>query len=179
MNPITGRGWAFIALTIILAFVAVFLPDVVGAGWHLFYGPSVRYHNWEIRVPRGWFALHQGEGVTMERMVHFALWQPAPTAVFLPIHVTPEFVFNQNIWEHEQVAIQEQRGYKFDKGHAVAVASQLGYCWEFSASSDPCRLWITCVFPTDRISVDFSGPPPFVPVFYSILPGITHVPVSR
>jgi hypothetical protein len=174
MMRIMRRGWAFLFLTVALALIAAFLPDLAGAGWHLINGPSVRYRDWRIPVPSGWFALHQGEGVTMERMLSFALWQPAPTAVFLPIHVTPAFVFDREIWEQEQIAIQAQRGYRFDRGQAVVVASNPGYCWEFSSSRDPRRLWITCIVPAERISVDFSGAPRFVPTFYSILPGITH-----
>jgi hypothetical protein len=172
MRRITGRGWAFLFVTALLALVAAFLPDIVGAGWRVVHGPSVRFENWEIRVPRGWFAVHQGEGVTVERMVHLALWQPPPTAVFLPIHVLPRFVFQREVWQQQQVAIQAARGYRFDRGQAVVVAGEPGYCWEFSASEDPRRLWVTCVFPADRISVDFSGTHGYLPAFYSILPAI-------
>jgi hypothetical protein len=174
MHRITWRGWAFFFLTALLAFVAAFLPDLVGAGWRLLHGPSLRFHNWEIRVPRGWFALRRGEGVTLERMVHLALWQPTPTAVFLPIHVSRQFVFERYVWEEQQEAIQAQRGYKFDGGHAVVVAGAPGYCWEFSAFKDARRLWVTCVVPADRISVDFSGTPAYLPAFNSILPAITR-----
>jgi hypothetical protein len=174
MRRITGRGWAFLVVTALLALVAAFLPDLVGAGWRLIYGPSVRFKDWEIRVPRGWFAIHQGEGVTVERMVHLALWQVPPTAVFLPVHVLQRFVFEQQVWQQQQVAIQAARGYQFNRGHAEVVAGKPGYCWEFSAAKDPRRLWVTCLFPADRISVDFSGTPAYLPAFYSILPAITR-----
>ncbi len=173
MARLTRRGWAFTVVTVALALIAAFLPDLVGAGWHLLYGPSIRYRGWQIPVPRGWFAMHQGEGIVIGRMLALALWRPAPTAVFLPIHVTPEFVFDQKIWEEEQVAIQGHRGYRLDKGEAVVVAVRPGYCWEFSATAHPRHLWITCIIPADRMSVDYSGGPEFVPVFFSMLARIT------
>jgi len=170
----TWRAWVFLLITGLLVLIAAFLPDFVGAGWRLLHGPSARYRDWEIPVPRGWYAMSHGEALSIGRMVPLAFWQPVPTAVFLPIHVTPRFVFDQEVWERAQVAIQGQRGYRLRTGRGVVVAGTLGYCWEFSAVRDESRLWVTCVAPADRISVDFSGSAAFLSVFYSMLPGITR-----
>lgn len=158
--------------------IAIFLPELVGIGWHVIYGKRATYRSWRIPVPTGWFATRQGESLTLERMMHFPLRQPTPTVVFLPMHTSKNFPFDANIWTEVQVNLQSRRGYRLEDTRSIAMGGSRGYCWEFVKRHDDSRWWITCLVPSERLSADFSGQHAFAADFYSILPQITWIPGS-
>jgi hypothetical protein len=175
MPPKPPSRWTLLLIACLIV-VAAFLPELVGASWHLVHGNSAHYRDWDIPVPTGWFAVNQGESLAVERMLRFALWQDAPMVVFLPVHVTSNYVFDRNVWEEEQVKIQVKKGYRLSSTRDIQVAGQAGYCWEFAQAADPARLWITCVLPAERLSADFSGDRSYAAAFYALLPGIVRHP---
>ncbi len=173
MPPKPSTRWGlFLILTLLLA--AAFLPELAGAGWHILHGNSAHYLDWDIPVPTGWFALRQGEGLAVQRMLRLALWKQAPTAVFLPVHVTSRYVFDRDVWRQEQVKIQARQGYQLAASRDIAMGGQAAYCWEFVRVEDPGRWWITCVSPAERLSADFTGDRAYAAAFYAILPQITR-----
>lgn len=160
---------AFIAT---LLAVAIFLPELVGLGWHAVYGKAANYDGWSIPVPTGWFAMRHGESLTLERMLHIPLRQMTPTVVFLPMHTEKNAPFNANIWTEVQVAIQDRRGYRLANTRHITMIGVPGYCWEFVKRGDQSSWWITCLAPSEDLSADFSGRQAYVAEFYSILPRI-------
>jgi hypothetical protein len=152
--------------------VAIFLPELVGLGWHAVYGKTANYDGWRIPVPAGWFAMRHGESLTLEHMLHIPLRQMTPTVVFLPMHTEKNAPFNANIWTEVQVAIQDRRGYRLANTRQITMIGVPGYCWEFVKRGDQSNWWITCLAPSEDLSADFSGRQPFVAEFYSILPRI-------
>lgn len=165
---------AGLALIVVLMVGAALLPEVVGAGWHVFHGKSAHYRGWDIPVPTGWFAVHQGEGLAVERMLRFALWRDAPTIVFLPVHVTDRYVFDRSVWQRVQVQMQVHNGYQLTGTRDIQAAGQAGYCWEFARRQDAGQLWVTCIVPAERLSADFRGDRAYLAAFYAILPGISR-----
>lgn len=170
-NPTRPRKW-FLALATGLVLTALFLPELVGWGWHLLYGREASYGRWRIPVPTGWFASHHGDALTLERMAHLALWESAPTAVFLPMRVGPQARFDPAVWGQVQRNVQATRGYRLAAVREVSFAGQAGFCWEFVSVQNSSRWWITCLAPAERLSADFSGRRKFAETFYSILPRI-------
>jgi hypothetical protein len=166
------RIFAATVIAVLLA-IAIFLPELVGFGWHAIYGKEATYRTWRIPVPKGWFATHQGEGLTLERMLHFPLRKQTPTVVFLPMHTTKNFPFDANVWTEVQVDLQGRRGYQLAATRDILMGGAKGYCWEFVNRQDDSRWWITCLVPSERLSADFSGQRSFAGDFYSILPRIT------
>jgi len=167
------RAWiGVIALALLLA---AFLPEVVAAGWHLVYGDTVRYAEWNITVPAGWFAVTHGEGLAVQRMRRFSVWKAPPVALFLPVHVGPEYRFVFEVWHSEQTKLLAQKGYRLAGGQGTQVAGSQGYCWEFLHTSDSSKSWITCIIPGERLSADFMGDRAHIPAFYSLVRGVTRI----
>jgi hypothetical protein len=171
-RPLTPRLLAGAAIAMMFAIV-LFLPELVGLGWHAIYGKSATYEGWSIPVPNGWFAMRHGESLTLERMLHIPLRQMTPTVVFLPMHTEKNAPFNANIWTEVQVAIQSRRGYQLANTRQITMIGVPGYCWEFVKRGDQSSWWITCLAPSEDLSADFSGRQAYVPAFYAILPRIT------
>ncbi len=155
-----------------LVAIAIFLPDIVGFGWHLIHGKAASYRGLEIPVPQGWFAARHGEGLTIERMLHIPLLGEIPTVVFLPMHLGKGATFNRDLWSNVQIEIQNRRGYLLSGTRQISALGSEAYCWEFAKEGDATRRWITCLVPKEDLSADFSGPRSFAPTFYSILPAI-------
>lgn len=154
--------------------MVLFLPEIVGLGWHIIYGRAASYRGWAIPVPTGWFATRHGESLTLERMLRFPLRRSAQTVVFLPMHISRHFPFDPDAWENVQVGIQNRRGYRLAATRDLVMAGEPGYCWEFVRVRDDSRWWITCLAPSGRLSADFSGQHSFANAFYAILPRIVR-----
>ncbi len=170
--------YRILAATVIatLLAIAIFLPQLVGIGWHVIYGKQASYREWQIPVPWGWFATRQGESLTLERMLLFPRQGATPTVVFLPMHITKNFPFDADVWTEVQVNLQGRRGYRLASTRTIRMGGAPGYCWEFVKRDDQSHWWITCLVPSERLSADFSGEHSFAGDFYSILPGITWDP---
>jgi hypothetical protein len=171
------RIWLGAIVAILLA-TAAFLPELVGLGWHMMYGKEASYRQWRIPVPAGWFAIREGESLTLERMLHFPIRGRTPTVVFLTMHSAKNIPFDADIWTEVQVRLQDQRGYRLADTRMVVMGGAEGYCWEFVKRQDDSAWWITCLMPSAHLSADFSGQRDFAGDFYSILPGITRDPGS-
>jgi hypothetical protein len=170
-RPLRSRLLAGALIATLLA-IAIFLPELVGLGWHAINGKATEYRGWRIPVPSGWFAMRHGESLTLERMLHIPIRQMTPTVVFLPMHVRSDAPFDPNIWEDVQIDIQNRRGYRLARTREITMIGVRGYCWEFVKRGDGSSWWITCLAPSENMSADFSGRRAFVGAFYSILPGI-------
>lgn len=166
------RILAGVTIAVLLS-IAIFLPEIVGFGYHAIYGPEASFREWRIPVPGGWFATRQGDSLTLERMLHIPLGEPAPTVVFLRMHTGKNLPFQPDIWTSVQVNLQKRRGYRLVDMRNVAMGGAQGYCWEFEKRQDASRWWITCLVPSERLSADFSGQHAFADAFYRILPQIT------
>jgi hypothetical protein len=161
-----------IAVIAVLAAIAIFLPELVGLGWHMAYGPEATYRGWRIPVPAGWFAARHGKSLTLEHMLHIPLLPGVPTVVFLPMQSGRDLPFDPAIWTRVQTDIQSRRGYQLADMRHVESDGTPGYCWEFVKRTDNSRWWITCLMPSENLSADFSGLHGFAAAFYAILPGI-------
>lgn len=159
----------------VLAAIAIFLPELAGLCRHVIYGNQATCREWRIPVPSDWFATHRGESQTFERRLHFPLLESAPTVVFLPVHPTKYLRFHASIWTSVQVELQRRRGYRLASTRKIVMGGAPGYCWEFVNRRDDS---ITCLAPSGRLSVDFSGPYAFAADFYGILPHIPWNPGS-
>ena len=165
------RPW-FLATAAVVTLAVGLLPELAGLGWHLLYGSEARLGDWRVPVPSGWFAVRQGEALTLERMQRLALWKPPPTVVFLPVHLGPQAQFDPGVWSRVQGELQARRGYWLAATRRMPMAGHSAFCWEFLRQGQPTRWWVTCLVPEQRLSADFSGPQDFIEDFYRILPGI-------
>jgi hypothetical protein len=160
------------AIIVALAGIAIFLPELVGLGWHLAYGPEAEFQDWRIPVPAGWFATRRGKSLTLEHMLHFPLRQTIPTVVFLPMQTSRKLPFDPTVWTRVQTEIQNQHGYRLASTRKIEMGGEPAYCWEFVKRGDSSRWWITCLMPSERLSADYSGQHAFAATFYAILPEI-------
>ncbi len=165
------RPW-FLTAAAVVTLAAALLPELTGLGWHVLHGSEARLGDWRVPVPTGWFAVRQGEALTLERMQRLALWDPPPTVVFLPVHLGPQAQFDPGIWSRVQGELQARRGYRLAATLRRPMAGHIAFCWEFLRVGQPTRWWITCLVPEERLSADFSGQQNFIEDFYRILPGI-------
>ena len=127
-HPIKYRILAGVTIAALLS-IAIFLPELVGFGWHAIYGREASFRQWQIPVPEGWFATRQGESLTLERMLHIPLREPSPTVVFLRMHTGKNIPFQADIWTSVQVELQKRRGYRLLDMRNVAMGGAPGYCW--------------------------------------------------
>lgn len=169
LDPMDHKTKGRMALATFVLVLAIFLPEVVSAGWHMIHGRSVRFRDWNIPVPFGWYATHSGEGVALERMLRFSLWHNAPVAVFLPVHFGKAFHFQYELFGAEQTRVLDKRGYVFKAQRDFRAAGQDGRCWVYSKVKDPSQRWIACIFPEEMFSADFTGSQTYAAQFYSIL----------
>jgi len=173
MPPKLPARWkAIVAIVAIL--IGVFLPEVVAAGWHLLHGNSTRYRGWNIPVPTGWYATTRGDRLTVGKMRLFSLWRDPPTAVFLPLHAGPRYVFNYDVWQAVQTEILSKKGYQRFDARDLSLAGEPGYCWRFVHNVDVAKSWVTCVVPQEQLTADFLGDGMYIPEFYSLLEHVTR-----
>lgn len=164
-----------VTVLVILLTVAIFLPQVVSAGWHLVHGRTASYRSWRVAVPSGWYAMRHGEGLSVERMSEWP-WQKGPEAVFLPVHFTKTYPFQYDLFGKEQANTLSARGYSLTGERNVQVAGKNGRCWTFNNSRNHDQLWIACIVPKDLTSADYQGSKAYADEFFSFLTKTTPNP---
>jgi hypothetical protein len=157
-----------IVVAAILLVLAVFLPELVSAGWHLIYGDSVTFRTWKVEVPFEWYAVRRGEGISVERMIRIP-WLRGPVAIFLPVHFTKQFNFQYDLYAEEQQKTLSGRGYQLEGQRDLKIAGEDARCWTFGLRSHEKEVWIACIAPKDLTSVDFIGSRTYSPGFFSLL----------
>ncbi|MGC1108024.1 MAG: hypothetical protein WA876_15960 [Candidatus Acidiferrales bacterium] len=160
-----------------LLLLAVLLPQVVSAGWHLAHGRTVNYRSWKVAVPFGWYAISQGEGMSVERMSELP-WQRNPVATFLPVHFTRTYPFQYGLFGKEQALTLRARGYLLVEQRNVQVAGKDGRCWTFDNWKNHDQLWIACIVPKDLTSADYIGNKADANAFFSLLTESQHNPAA-
>lgn len=165
MKPPT-KGTITIAAALLL--VAILLPQVVSAGWHLAHGRTVNYRSWQIEVPFGWYATSHGEILAVERMSEIP-WQKHPTAEFQPVHFSKTYPFNYDLFGKEQALTLRSHGYLLMGQRNIQVAGKDGRCWEFYYLQNSRQLWIACIVPKDLTSADYMGDAAYANDFLSLL----------
>jgi len=151
-----------------LLLVAIFLPEVVSAGWHAVHGRSVYYRGWKVDVPFEWYAVSHGEGMSVERMTRLS-WEKPPEAEFLPVHFTKTYPFSYEVYGKVQAHTLQMRGYLFESQRDMEIAGRRGMCWTFTKWHHVDQLWIACIVPKDLTSADYIGNRAYAPEFFSLL----------
>ena len=159
---------AKIAGAIALLVVAVFLPEVVSAAWHVAHGETVTFRGWKVNVPFEWYARSQGEDMTVERMTRFS-WLPHPVAVFQPVHFTHKYHFQPDVYAKEQAIVMKGKGYLPSGQRTLEIAGASGQCWTFDSSRSLNNVWISCIVPAELTSADYTGPKNYAANFFSLL----------
>lgn len=178
---ITRHQKAFIYLLVCAALLVVcsvfFLPEVVSAYWHVLYGKSARFREWEVPVPMGWWAF-AGEGTLIVQRMNRSVGRDSEVVV----GDLPESGF----YDYERrkgtlIEIISKDGYQFVGERKVRVAGAEGYCFSFSPihNAGPGRIRITCDVPQRGLFLDFVGAPAHITVFDSIIQHITISPRKR
>lgn len=166
-----GAAIVFLAL-------AVLLPEVVSAGWHIVHGRSVVFRSWKITVPFEWFAVRDGEGMSVERMSRLS-WQKDPVATFLPVHFGTAYHFDYDLFGRVQARTLYARGYSPSTQQSIHIAGQEGRCWTFISAAQHDQEWINCVAPQDLTSVDYIGPASYANEFFAVVRNIQQIPPTR
>ncbi|HEV2288165.1 MAG TPA: hypothetical protein VGR81_04355 [Candidatus Acidoferrales bacterium] len=148
--------------------VAVFLPEVVSAAWHVAHGETVTFRGWKVNVPFEWFARSQGEDMTVERMTRLS-WLPHPVVVFEPSHFTRQYHFQSDVYAKSEALVMKGKGYLPSGQRTLEIAGADGLCWTFDSSASPNNVWISCIVPKELTSADYSGPKDYAASFFSLL----------
>lgn len=159
---------AKIVAAIALVAIAVFLPEVISAAWHVAHGKTVTFRGWNIDVPFEWYARSQGEEMTVERMTRLS-WLPHPVAVFQPVHFTRQYHFESDVYAKEQAIVMKGKGYAPSGQRNLEIAGADGQCWTFDSMSNSDNVWISCIVPQELTSADYSGPKGYAADFFSLL----------
>ena len=157
-----------ISAAAILVLVAIFLPEVVSAGWHIAHGRTVDYRQWKVTVPFEWYAISHGEGMAVERMTRLS-WEKAPEAEFLPVHFAKTYPFKYELYGKSQAQTLRARGYLLQGQRDIQIAGKPGMCWIFNKYKEDEQLWIACIVPTDLTSADYIGNKAYAEEFFSFL----------
>lgn len=157
-----------IVIAAVLLLVAILLPQVVSAGWHLAHGRTVNYRSWQVTVPFGWYATNHGEVLSVERMPEFP-WQRHSSVEFQPVHFAKNFPFSYELFGKEQALTLRGGGYLLTGQRDVQVAGKDGRCWTFDNQRHHDQLWIACIVPKDFTSADFIGNKSYADQFFSLL----------
>lgn len=157
-----------ISATALLLLVAIFLPEVVSAAWHIAHGRTVDYRSWKVVVPFEWYAISHGEGMSVERMTRLS-WQKAPEVEFLPVHFGKAYHFQYEVYGKAQAQAMSGRGYLLQGQRDIQIADKPGMCWTFSQYKHSDHLWIACVVPQDLMSADYIGNKAYAGEFFSFL----------
>jgi hypothetical protein len=175
MNP--KNKWK-IGAAIVLLTLAILLPEVVSAGWHIVHGRSVVFRSWKITVPFEWYTVRQGEGISMVRMSRLS-WQKGPVATFLPLHFTKNYRFDYDVFGSVQARTLRGRGYLPAGQDNILIDDIAGRCWTFASDHDHGQVWIDCIVPKDLTSVDYEGPAAYAKDFLSVIGSIQRVTPAR
>lgn len=165
MKPPSQRT---IAAAASLLLVAILLPQVVSAGWHLTHGRTVTYRSWQVAVPFGWYATSRGEVMSVERMAEIP-WQKHPSIEFQPVHFAKTFPFRYDLFGKEQALTLRSGGYLMTGQRDIQVAGKEGRCWSFHDRKNQSELWIACIVPKDLTSADYIGDAAYENDFFSML----------
>ncbi len=169
--------WKIGAAAIFLT-LAILLPEVVSAGWHMVHGRSVEFRGWKVTVPFEWYAVSHGEGMTVERMSRLS-WEKYPVATFLPVHFTKTSPFSYDLFGSVQAGVLRARGYLPSAMRDIEVGGEGGRCWIFISAAHRNQEWIDCIVPKDLTSVDYIGPAANANEFFSLLGNIKRVETPR
>lgn len=161
-----------------LLLVAILLPQVVSAAWHLAHGRTVSYRSWRITVPFGWYATSHGEGMSVERMAEIP-WKKGPSAEFLPVHFTKTYPFSYDLFAKEQQSTLRAMGYLPLEQRNLQIAGRDGRCWTFDNWKNHDQLWIACIVPKDLTSADFIGNKAYADDFFSLLAQSIRNPAAK
>lgn len=176
--PMKAPSKGTITIAAVLLLVAILLPQVVSAGWHIVHGRTVKYRAWEVAVPFGWYATSHGEGMSVERMSEVP-WRKGPAAEFLPVHFTKTYPFSYSLFGKEQAATLRGMGFLPVDQRNVQVAGKDGRCWTFDNWKNHDQLWIACIVPKDLTSADFIGNRAYANDFFSLLTESQRNPAVR
>lgn len=157
-----------IAISAVLLLVAILLPQVVSAGWHLAHGRTVNYRSWQVAVPFGWYATSHGEVLSVERMSEIP-WQKHPVAEFQPVHFSKSYFFSYDLFGKEQALTLRSRGYLLMEQRDMQVAGRDGRCWTFDNRQNRSEVWIACIVPKDLTSADYTGNVAYANDFFALL----------
>lgn len=157
-----------ITIATVLLLVAILLPQVVSAGWHLTHGRTVSYRSWQVAVPFGWYATSRGEVMSVERMSEIP-WQRHSSVEFQPVHFTKTFPFSYDVFGKEQAMTLRSGGYVMTGERDVQVAGKDGRCWTFHDRKNQRELWIACIVPEDLTSADYIGDAAYANDFFALL----------
>ena len=162
----TAKVKVKIAAAVAALLLAIFLPQVVSAGWHIIHGRTVNYRSWKVVVPSGWYAMSHGEGMSVERMSELP-WQQHPEVNFLPVHFAKTYQFQYEVFEKAQERTVRAMGYVPLRERDIQVAGQDGRCWTFDKYKNHDQLWIACIVPKDLTSADYIGNKAYADEFLS------------
>lgn len=166
-----------IGAAIVLLSLAIMLPEVVSAGWHIVHGRSVVFRSWKVTVPFEWYAAKNGEGMMIERMTRLS-WEK-PVATFLPVHFSKTYQFDYDAFAGVQSKLLRGRGYALSGQEDIRIGNQGGRCWTFTSMTQHDQQWINCVAPKDLTSVDYIGPSAYANEFLSVMANIQHETSTR
>ncbi|MHB8484738.1 MAG: hypothetical protein ACYDCM_03245 [Candidatus Acidiferrales bacterium] len=166
-----------IGAAIVFLTLAMLLPEVVSAGWHIVHGRSVVFRSWKVTVPFEWYAVKNGEGMMVERMTRLS-WEK-PVATFLPVHFSKTYPFDYDVFAGVQSKVLRAKGYTPSGQEDIRIGNEGGRCWTFTSTTQRDQQWINCVAPKDLTSVDYIGPSAYANEFLFVMANIKHVTPAR
>jgi hypothetical protein len=167
-------------LVICATFFRTFLPRIISVGWHVLHGNSVQLGVWKIPVPWGWQVLNFKESKDSVVMGKIEKGIPDDDLVShlllgnlnLPVGA----VIEREKWKEASIENSLKSGYRFTSESEVQMDGESGFCFTFAGINHPRRLWIDCVFPIHRLSIQYTGTKANAQILDSI---IQHIRASR
>jgi hypothetical protein len=173
--PSLRRKWLrylLLGAALLTVVVVCFLPEVISTGWHLVHGNSARFHNWEVPVPKGWWAF-TAQGSLIVQEIHKSVDRDSEVIVQdlrLPAGIT----YNYEKHKTSSVEYMSKEGYRLVEDRKTRLAGEECFCLSFSQINNTERRRITCEVPNHRLFLSFVGDPGDATVFYSIIEHITQ-----
>src|SRR6202043_1453532 len=157
MTP-TKKGWATIVAICVLLLVCStlfrpFLPEVVSVGWHALHGNAVQFGAWEIPVPWGWRGLSVKDTLVVGKIQEQGSGDYQTSDVIIGnLKLAVGAAIDRKNWK--KVSEDNLKpDYQFSSENDVQMDGETGFCFTFVGIDHSERLWIDCVFPIHRLSI--------------------------
>jgi hypothetical protein len=153
-----------------------FEPEIVSAYWHLEIGNTATIHGWTVPVPKGWWALAQGDQLIVNKMRRFYDRREPLSIIVGTLRpskpVEPEALKTALIH-----TISNQR-YAFQAAQSIQIGASPGYCFHFTSAKDPKQVRISCDSVAAQVSLDLFGRQSEIQDFYFVLGQMKSAPES-
>jgi hypothetical protein len=153
-----------------------FEPEIVSTYWHLEFGNAATIHGWTVPVPKGWWALTQGDQLIVNKMQRF-YDRSEPLSIIVGT-LRPSKPVEPDALKTALIHAISNQGYVFQEAQSIRIGASPGYCVHFTGATDPKRVRISCESVAAQVSLDLFGRQSEIQSFYFVLGQMKSAPDS-